>query len=334
MSVTLSVSLFASEEGNGGNVVFTGKNMSTPYDYGKRDPVYVPIADKFLGTWYESPGDPYMSYIEDYKPASFSLESWPAPPVTDIAELVLQEDINLHTTSSGDQIEVHVINEIEEYKIDVGNRPSIVTSSRENFFVYSTASDIGNGNYNLTVDRAVASGSNTISSGTSLYLVSPKEINVDFHSIYGQPYLFIGNYNNCIEVTDGNAFNCRLTAWEDDTHTTTTGNELLYNNHLLVTAMVIRGKGSAIYYQFHEEEDYDWVKQTMEYSYLAVPPVCNRPLNGNISYYGDFDLMYAALPYQPYQRGEILYFKPRLYDITNLPEADYDCVITLHYQYT
>ena len=69
---------------------------------------------------------------------------------------------------------------------------------------------------------------------------------------------------------------------------------------------------------------------------MAHPPGIDVPLAGNVSYYGDFDMIYVANGGTTgTQSGEYLYFTPRLDNIDEtFSSGNYDFVTTLHYQYT
>lgn len=128
------------------------------------------------------------------------------------------------------------------------------------------------------------------------------------------------------EVTIGEAYNCRLTAWDDVTHSTTI-NELIQGDHVRCSAMAYCAKGTKI----NPLE----VKQPLN---LVYPPAHNVIFKGNTFdsgtkyYYGDFDLVYRN---QADIFGDFLIFKPMLYGIDNsISYGVHDYVITLHYSYT
>lgn len=128
------------------------------------------------------------------------------------------------------------------------------------------------------------------------------------------------------EITFGEAYNCRLTAWDDSTHSTVS-NDVFLGDHCRVSALAYRAKDSKLDPNFSlSPENY------------IVSPVYNRVFKGNQVvegvnyYYGDFDLVY-----QPDSTiyGDFLIFKPMLYGITeSFPYGVHDFVITLHYSYT
>lgn len=123
------------------------------------------------------------------------------------------------------------------------------------------------------------------------------------------------------EITNGEAYNCRLTAWDDDTHSTT-NNKILSEGHYRASCLAYRAVGGT--------KDNPVISGSNSIVHF---PETDVVLKGNTSYYGDFNLVYAA-NLSP-QHGDYVIFKPRLYDMnaTFLP-GSYDFVTTLHYQYT
>lgn len=129
------------------------------------------------------------------------------------------------------------------------------------------------------------------------------------------------------ELTFGEAYDCRLTAWDDDTHATI-NNKILDEYHYRVDVVAYRYKMDQV----------TWSSNSTSYLHYAMtspdcfvhPPVRDHILRGDTHYYGDFDLVYAVSSY-----GECLIFKPRLHNMNDSFSAgNYDFVTTLHYQYT
>jgi hypothetical protein len=127
------------------------------------------------------------------------------------------------------------------------------------------------------------------------------------------------------EVTTGEAYDCRLTAWDDVTHSTVL-NELIQGDHVRCSAMAYCCTGSKL--------DPLVSKDPLN---LVYPPQHNVILKGNVNigfkhYYGDFDLVYRN---QSTVYGDFLIFKPMLYGIDNsISYGVHDYIITLHYLYT
>ncbi len=127
------------------------------------------------------------------------------------------------------------------------------------------------------------------------------------------------------EVTNGEAYDCRLTAWDDDTHATTS-NKILDESHYKVVVAAFRAAGGTK--QEPECADFNNV--------MVYPAGIDVILKGNSSYYGDFDLIHIANGgVSGQEHGEYLIFVPRLHNITSaFTSGNYDFVTTLHYQYT
>lgn len=127
------------------------------------------------------------------------------------------------------------------------------------------------------------------------------------------------------EVTVGEAYDCRLTAWDDETHTTTT-NKILDEEHYKVVCAAYKAySGTKIAPESDDGTDV-----------MAHPAGVDIPLKGNVKYYGDFDLIHVADGgLTGNEHGEYLIFTPRLHNMdSSFTPGNYDFVTTLHYQYT
>lgn len=212
--------------------------------------------------------------------------------------------------------------------------------------------------YGRTIYDTVASG--TVVSGTSGYPLSgntqrtyteylrPRngsyklyvdELTTDSGTILQDAELYMWGYSNAVrpldmdtsnsivfEVTTGEAYNCRLTAWDDVTHSTLI-NELIQGDNVRVSAMAFCCTGSKL----NPAESKTPIN-------MIRPPVHNHIFKGNVVaggqklYYGDFDMVYR---YQDDVFGDYLMFKPMLYNITDsISYGVHDYIITLHYSYT
>lgn len=125
------------------------------------------------------------------------------------------------------------------------------------------------------------------------------------------------------EVTFGECYDCRLTAWDDVTHTTTV-NEIIAGDHCRCSAV-------ALYYTGSDFTNPDSVTE-------VHAPVYNRIFKGNVSYmgtdyyYGDFDMQYRTAGNTT---GDVLFFKPMLYGLhSGISYGVHDFVLVLHYSYT
>lgn len=122
-----------------------------------------------------------------------------------------------------------------------------------------------------------------------------------------------------INITHGEAYNCYLTAWDDDTHSTT-DNILLSNECFRVAAVA-----------FSTKQDTALVEPDLKAMMCA--PVFDLVLKGNSSYYGKFNVNYEALTDR---YGGYVIFKPILINIPEeqLNKGIYLFKTVLHYQYT
>ena len=120
-----------------------------------------------------------------------------------------------------------------------------------------------------------------------------------------------------LEIVEGECYYCRLTAWDDATHSSVL-NDMLVHDRCRVSAMAFSTIGKT-------EPKYTLNK-------IVNEPVYNYKLKGNIYYYGDF-----TLRFQQDQNigGDYMIFKPSLSDIdATVPYGVHDFVITFHYSYT
>lgn len=130
-----------------------------------------------------------------------------------------------------------------------------------------------------------------------------------------------GGNSVIFSVTFGEAYDCRLTAWDDATHSTT-DNKVLAEEHYKVDAVAYRSNVPASAH----------APVFLTEGCLVYPQVYDLALKGNTSYYGDFDLIYAIADGE---YGEYLVFAPRLVNMdSSFTAGSYDFVTTLHYQYT
>lgn len=178
----------------------------------------------------------------------------------------------------------------------------------------SDITDLGQSAYQLHINSTTGSG--TLASGTELRGWGTLTSRVDFQT------------DDCVvfEATVGEAYNCRLTAWDDVTHSTT-ANELIQGDHVRLSALAFCSSNSKL----TPSEVYDPIN-------YVYGPVHNRILKGNTVYmeqnyyYGDFDLVYR---FQEGVYGDFVLFKPMLYGIdSGISYGIHDYIITLHYSYT
>lgn len=140
-------------------------------------------------------------------------------------------------------------------------------------------------------------------------------------TVQPRPRRHHGGNSVIFTVTFGEAYNCRLTAWDDNTHTTTL-NKILDEEHYRVDAVAFRGNTG----------NTPHAPVLNSTNCLVYPEAFDIPLKGNSKYYGDFDLIFAI---NTNEYGEYLVFTPRLINMDpSFTAGSYDFVTTLHYQYT
>ena len=120
------------------------------------------------------------------------------------------------------------------------------------------------------------------------------------------------------EVTEYECYDCRLTAWDDATHSTIV-NEIIAGDHCRVSAVSLYYTGS----------DFKYPDSVTE----VQAPVYNKILKGDTPgyYYGDFPMQNRTAGTQ----GDFLFFRPVLYGLhSGISYGVHDFVIVLHYSYT
>lgn len=189
------------------------------------------------------------------------------------------------------------------------------TNGDSDIIYISDITDLGSSTYLLDI-ASVTGASGTLPIGTELKGWGTLTGNVDFETTDSVVF----------EVTIGEAYNCRLTAWDDVTHSTTV-NELIQGDHVRVSAAAFCCTDSKLV----PGESNDPIN-------YVYGPVHNRILKGNTVdsgtnlFFGDFDLVYR---FDADVYGDLLIFKPMLYNITDsVSYGVHDYLITLHYAYT
>ena len=121
------------------------------------------------------------------------------------------------------------------------------------------------------------------------------------------------------EVTFGECEDCRLTAWDDATHSTI-ANEIIAGDHCRVSAAALYYTGSDFRYPDSITEN------------TLISPAYNIVLKGDVQYYGDFNMQYR---FEVDEYGDFLFFRPMLYGLhSGISYGVHDFVIVLHYSYT
>jgi len=173
--------------------------------------------------------------------------------------------------------------------------------------------DQGGGTYKMSVDHVTGSG--TIADGSELKSWGTLTGEIDYST----------EDSVVFTVTAGEAYNCRLTAWDDVTHSTTL-NTLIFNDRVRVSSLA-----------FCATNTVNDPQESFSPLNYVFGPIHNRIFKGNTVYggtryyYGDFDLVYRA---DSSVIGDFLIFKPHLEIDTSVPYGVHDFVIVLHYSYT
>jgi hypothetical protein len=263
--------------------------------YTKQDKIYAEgIAYTTLTAVSGSPG---------FSSMDFSCYAEISDIVVDTADWVGTATIGYTTVASG----VNTVSGSVEYTLDG-------TTTR----TYTANVRAKRDSYRLYIDEIVTN------SGT---IEADEELRMWGYANATRP-LDVDTTNSIVfEVTTGEAYDCRLTAWDDATHSTL-ANELIQGDHARVSAVAFCCGGSS---NLAPEIITDPVN-------LIYPPVHNRILKGNTVfggeklYYGDFDMVYRS---QTDVHGDFLIFKPQLYGIhSGISYGVHDFLVTLHYSYT
>jgi len=139
------------------------------------------------------------------------------------------------------------------------------------------------------------------------------------------------------EVTDGENYDNRLTAWDSVTHNST-NNYLINSNRVKASCANYSWSGGTEDNPTNVEYGGP-VDPVSQLPTNPFPPQYNITLKGNTTsgindnYYGDWDMIYS-LPTSG-RNGDYLIVRPWLDNInSSVPYGVHDFVITLHYSYT
>ena len=276
-------------------------------------------------------------HYEEFMRYSISGDSWEY-----MKELSVFNNFAWGLTSSGSKMQM--INDTTVYEYTIGtntwetvgtvnypdNYKKFTNDASGNLHVYGdsglrsydlTASGTGGDSttaaYGYDITFSSVAGTSVITKFDSLFTWKDNIVNSSVWSHAQNSVIF--------EVSSGEAYTCKLTAWDDDTHTTIT-NKVLNEGHYKVVCSAYRGG--------------DGTKQvpvSNNYTNLLIhPPGINLVLKGDVSYYGYFDLVNVANGgVSGNEHGEYLIFTPRLDEMDDsFSSGNYDFVTTLHYQYT
>ena len=188
------------------------------------------------------------------------------------------------------------------------------------------------GSYNLYIDSDSTEVNGTVTSGT---IHTGNQLNIwgweeDDRITGSSVFLDMDTHNSVVfEISQGEAYNCRLTAWDDVTHSTLL-NELIQGDNVRVSALAYCCKGDKIDPTISDDP-----------INFVHPPARNIILKGNTVagdteyYYGDFNMVHRTEAVYPGVYGDFLMFKPMLYNITSsISYGVHDYIIAFHYSYT
>jgi hypothetical protein len=326
MAVTINKKIWVSPPGVSSTyqelvkVVFTSPNIDTPAVAGTRS--HAQPGAKYLGTWYETTD--YMYRIVNDQGDGTGFDGF-FPKLTllsgtfDFAsdtELSVWHDYGVGAFGG------------DGFKLSTPTEPSIIYFDRDNYGIIgqdsyasyedtTTISGVEKGMVYVRFDSVVG---DTVISGT-LVTVSGSNL---YYQEYEESYSIDSRLNKdssiIFDVTFGEAYNCKLTAWDDDTHSTT-NNSLIDGEHYVVDVSALKTSNTDFYTGgFINEKS------------LVYPPSYEQVLKGDEFYYGYFDLIHNI---EPNMYGEYLVFFPRLINLDDsIVAGNYDFVTTLHYQYT
>lgn len=164
---------------------------------------------------------------------------------------------------------------------------------------------------------------------SNMYRIEPEQLPTvsggyayDTPTVTGTESKFHMGNTVAFEVTVGECYDCKLTAWDDSTHTTTV-NELLFGNYCKVSSVVY-------YYNGTDFKNPDSITE-------VHAPRYNGTMKGDVfKYDGAFDMRYRDPGiYGANAKGDFLIFKPMLLGLTGgISYGVHNFVITLHYSYT
>lgn len=299
-------------------VVFTSPNITSRAAAGTRS--HILPGSPYIGTWFEAVD--YMYRLRwDQEATSAIIQP------TYLAALHLYNpafDFNAETTISG----------FCQYPLSTVSGGSTLYHDTTNYGTITAMSGTGTTsisgvNYNtygfelssVNGTSTISGSSTTISDTDSIYVWPDDSPNVSW---------LIPKTAIVFQVTLGEAYNCRLTAWDDATHTTT-NNKILDEGHYKVHSLAYRAYGGSLSTPSSHNSSNEYGTNT-----FVHPPGEDITLKGDTSYYGDFDLVFVANGgVSGEEHGEYLIFTPRLDSMDDsFTSGNYDFVTTLHYQYT
>lgn len=299
-------------------IVFTSPNIDSPAAAGTRS--HILPGSSYIGTWYEA--------VDNMHRIRWDQEA-PNKQGTYFAQLYLYNPTFTFGTDT-------VFSGASLYPVSTESTQTIYYD-RDNYGYTASGVAVGTTDiegttyyrYDITVTGTV--GTATISGSTTTVSGSDSLCTWKYSSLDNNSDFWANTVNTILfEVINGEAYSCRLTAWDDDTHSTTS-NKILSEGHYKATCLAYRAKGGT-----KQVPKAGTSENTYGINLLVHTPAHDLILKGNESYYGDFDLIHIANGgVTGNEHGEYLLFLPRLSDMDDsFTSGNYDFVTTLHYQYT
>ncbi len=314
MAVTIEKKFWnGSEYKDIAKVVFTSPNFSSPATAGTRS--HIQPGGEYIGTWYEA-----VDFLYRQKPNQNYVD-YPTEMESIFGKLTCSGTFDIENDSSA--LFWHKYG--EDYPvIATGASQNIIYYDKNSYGVIAscvsgTTTRSGVEVYTANVTFTYTVGSGIVTNDEPMYH-QYSDVTIDSTTTEPRIRRQYGANSVAFEVTFGEAYDCRLTAWDDDTHATT-NNKILDEEHYRVDVVTYRANDSEIYNSILKSN-----------RCLVYPPSYDQVLKGNEKYYGDFDLIYVI---EANEYGEYLVFLPRLVNMNDTFAAgNYDFVTTLHYQYT
>ncbi len=272
-------------------IVFTSPNIDNYSSAGTRSHVLPELMD--IALWYESVSTMYRQTIDQTTPSNIIFQRHGELQGSYTFGSTANMDLYNSTGAVGEWQPSGQVRYISPNRMD-----------------YSSVSDLGSGHFQFTYSSD--NGTDVAVSGTKIFL--------------SQDYCDVP-LTDCIiyEMQLGEAYNAYLTAWDDDTHTTTE-NAVISGSHY-------RAAVSVFYITGTKQDPYSAEGTT--YGTLVGTPDEDVILYGDTSKYTvSGTLRYNAIDSNV--TGAILAFRPMLYGMASagLPYGPYDFITTLHFQYT
>lgn len=324
-------------------IVFTSPNIASPAAAGTRS--HILPGSEYIGTWYESVSNMHRINRNQNSPLQATYSG--ILSTTYFNEFYLYNtDFTLGSGTTVTGISTYNLDPFFDTVVDVDVDLPIYFSKDDRARAGSVTSSgvevslSGTTYWQYTFDGIhTPTGSGVFSGGTTTISGSDKLYSWIYnHTVTSGIYAVQTDNSILFRIAFGEAYNCRLTAWDDVTHTTT-NNKILDEGHYKATCLAYKAGRDLMSNHLNNipaqgisgADVTTWVDDLLRH-----PPEVDLILKGNDSYYGDFDLIHVADGgVTGQEEGDYLLFQPRLDDMNEtFTSGNYDFVTTLHYQYT